>query len=108
MNDPDLGSLMKAAAERQQAVAALQKKYAESEARSISYATLARRLRQCADRAEGERPEAEDRSRFRHGLEGRNGGIPAAVDQDRTSNRPGRTLAPAVLRSVVVPSPSSP
>ena len=31
MNDPDLGSLMKAAAERQQAVAALQKKYAESE-----------------------------------------------------------------------------
>jgi hypothetical protein len=31
MNDPDLGSLMKAAAERQQAVAALQKKYAASE-----------------------------------------------------------------------------
>ena len=31
MNDPDLGSLMKAAAERQQAVAALQKKYAGSE-----------------------------------------------------------------------------
>ena len=31
MNDPDLGSLMKAAAERQQAVAALQKKYAESD-----------------------------------------------------------------------------
>jgi hypothetical protein len=30
MNDPDLGSLMKAAAERQQAVAALQKKYAAS------------------------------------------------------------------------------
>jgi hypothetical protein len=31
MTDPDPGSLMKAAAERQQAVAALQKKYAESE-----------------------------------------------------------------------------
>ena len=31
MNDPDLGSLMKAAAERQLAVTALQKKYAESE-----------------------------------------------------------------------------
>jgi hypothetical protein len=31
MNDPDLGSLMKAAAERQQAVAALQTKYADSE-----------------------------------------------------------------------------
>lgn len=31
MNDPNLGSLMKAAAERQLAVAALQKKYAESE-----------------------------------------------------------------------------
>jgi len=31
MNDPDIGSLMQAAAERQQAVATLQKKYAESE-----------------------------------------------------------------------------
>lgn len=31
MNDPNLGSLMKAAAERQLAVTALQKKYAESE-----------------------------------------------------------------------------
>ena len=31
MNDPDIGSLMKAAAERQLAVAALQTKYEESE-----------------------------------------------------------------------------
>jgi hypothetical protein len=31
MHDPDVNSLMKAAAERQLAVAALQKKYAESE-----------------------------------------------------------------------------
>jgi hypothetical protein len=31
MNDPDIGSLMKAAAERQIAVATLQKKYEESE-----------------------------------------------------------------------------
>jgi hypothetical protein len=31
MNDPDVGSLMKAAAERQVAVTALQQKYAESE-----------------------------------------------------------------------------
>jgi hypothetical protein len=31
MNDPDLGSLMKAAAERQLAVTALQRKYAQSE-----------------------------------------------------------------------------
>ena len=31
MNDPDMNSLMKAAAERQLAVAALQKKYLESE-----------------------------------------------------------------------------
>ena len=31
MNDPDMSSLMKAAAERQLAVAALQKKYEESE-----------------------------------------------------------------------------
>ena len=30
MNDPDIGSLMKAASERQLAVAALQKKYEES------------------------------------------------------------------------------
>ncbi|MBA3313160.1 MAG: hypothetical protein H0T47_07715 [Planctomycetaceae bacterium] len=30
MNDPDIGSLMKAAAERQLAVATLQKKYEES------------------------------------------------------------------------------
>jgi hypothetical protein len=31
MNDPDMSSLLKAAAERQLAVTALQKKYAESE-----------------------------------------------------------------------------
>jgi hypothetical protein len=31
VNDPDIGSLMKAAAERQLAVASLQKKYAESD-----------------------------------------------------------------------------
>jgi hypothetical protein len=31
MNDPDLDRLMKAAAERQQAVASLQQKYAESD-----------------------------------------------------------------------------
>jgi hypothetical protein len=31
MSDPDIGSLMKAAAERQLAVSALQKKYQESE-----------------------------------------------------------------------------
>ena len=31
MNDPDINSLMQAAAERQLAVAALQKKYGESE-----------------------------------------------------------------------------
>jgi len=36
MNDHDLGDLMKAAAERQLAVTALQKKYAQSESTSIS------------------------------------------------------------------------
>ena len=40
MNDPDLGSLMKAAAERQLAVTALQKKYAESESISTEQLVL--------------------------------------------------------------------
>jgi len=44
MNDPDVSSLMKAAAERQLAVAALQKKYAESE--SIPTEQLVRDMRE--------------------------------------------------------------
>jgi hypothetical protein len=40
MNDPDLGSLMKAAAERQLAVTTLQKKYAESESISTEQLVL--------------------------------------------------------------------
>ena len=40
MNDPDLGSLMKAAAERQLAVTALQTKYAESEGISAEQLVL--------------------------------------------------------------------
>jgi hypothetical protein len=40
MNDPDLGNLMKAAAERQLAVTALQKKYAESESISTEQLVL--------------------------------------------------------------------
>jgi hypothetical protein len=44
MHDPDINSLMKAAAERQLAVAALQKKYAESE--SIPTEQLVRDMRE--------------------------------------------------------------
>ena len=40
MDDPDLGSLMRAAAERQLAVTALQKKYAESESISTEQLVL--------------------------------------------------------------------
>jgi hypothetical protein len=40
MNDPNLSTLMKAAAERQLAVAALQKKYAESESISTEQLVL--------------------------------------------------------------------
>lgn len=40
MNDPDISSLMKAAAERQLAVVALQKKYADSESVSIEQLVL--------------------------------------------------------------------
>jgi hypothetical protein len=40
MNDPDLSSLMQAAAERQLAVTALQKKYAESESISTEQLVL--------------------------------------------------------------------
>jgi len=40
MKDPDLGSLMKAAAERQLAVTALQKKYAESQSISTEQLVL--------------------------------------------------------------------
>jgi len=40
MNDPDLASLMKAATERQRAVTALQKKYAESESISTEQLVL--------------------------------------------------------------------
>ena len=44
MNDPDISSLMQAAAERQLAVAALQKKYGESE--SIPTEQLVRDMRE--------------------------------------------------------------
>ena len=44
MNDPDINSLMQAAAERQLAVAALQKKYGESE--SIPTEQLVRDMRE--------------------------------------------------------------
>ena len=44
MHDPDVNSLMKAASERQLAVAALQKKYAESE--SIPTEQLVRDMRE--------------------------------------------------------------
>jgi hypothetical protein len=44
MNDPDVNSLMKAAAERQLAVAALQKKYEDSE--SIPTEQLVRDMRE--------------------------------------------------------------
>jgi len=40
MNDPDLGSLMKAASERQLAVTALQKKYAQSQSISTEQLVL--------------------------------------------------------------------
>jgi hypothetical protein len=40
MKDPDLGSLMKAAAERQLAVTALQKKYGESQSISTEQLVL--------------------------------------------------------------------
>ena len=46
MNDHDLGDLMKAAAERQLAVTALQKKYAQSESESISTEQLVLDMRE--------------------------------------------------------------
>ena len=50
MNDPDINSLMQAAAERQLAVAALQKKYGESESIPTEQLVLDMRERLCTER----------------------------------------------------------
>ena len=50
MNDPDINSLMQAAAERQLAVAALQKKYGESESIPTEQLVLDMRELLCTER----------------------------------------------------------